>query len=168
METSRKVLPSLLAASVVAAMTFSLAWLRVTDLSASLNVVLGAFILYGVATVLISLVVGWPIAFVMARYRLLRWWTSVATAASFGMLLAWLSTAGGADVEDYGNPFRASFSPWTRDKPGFVDDAPFSNADFIGSLALGAIVGAIFGLVFWLLFTRGARSNISLQRDRVG
>jgi hypothetical protein len=143
-------------------MTFALAWLRVTDLMASLKVVLGTFVSYGIAFVLMSLVVGWPIAVAVVRFGLLRWWTSVAIPALFGLLLGWMFRSGGSGD----NPFAASFSPWSRDKPGFVGDIPFTHADAIGSAVLGAIVGASFGLAFWLSFTRDVRSNISLQADR--
>jgi hypothetical protein len=155
------VLPPLLLASVVSATTFALAWLRPSDLSTSLKVVLDTFVSYGLLTLLLTIVVAWPIALLVVRCGLLRWWSSVAMAALFGALLARVSTLGGGE-----NPFAVSFSPWVRDRPGFVDDVLLTQNDVTGSLLLGAIVGATFGLVFWLSYTRGVRSNISLQADR--
>jgi hypothetical protein len=65
-----------------------------------------------------------------------------------------------------GNPFALSFSPWSRDRPGIIDDSPFARDDFLGSVIFGAIVGTAFGFSFWLSFVRAMRPNKSLERTR--
>jgi hypothetical protein len=161
MRANSSIAASLLAASFVSALVFALPWLRITDLSGSLGTALGAFLLYGALICVLAFVVGFPVAYLVAKLHAVRWWVSTPAAALLGVALSWVFTHGGE-----GNPFAVSFSPWTRDRPGIINDAPFTRDDFVGSVIFGAIVGAAFGLAFWASFVRALRPNKSLERTR--
>ena len=163
MRATSSIAASLFAASFVAALVFALSWLRLTELPASLGTALSAFLFYGTLICVLAFVVGFPIAYLVAKLGAVRWWISTPAAALLGVALAWAFTHGGE-----GNPFAVSFSPWTRDRPGIINDAPFTRDDFVGSVIFGAIVGAAFGLTFWAFFVGALRPNKSLERTREG
>jgi len=161
MRATSSIAASLLTASVASAAVFALSWIRVPDLSASFGIAISAFLLYGALISVLAFVVGFPAAYLVAKLEAVRWWISTPIAALLGVALAWAFTHGGE-----GNPFALSFSPWSRDRPGIINDAPFTRDDFVGSVIFGAIVGAAFGLAFWASFTRALRPNNSRERTR--
>jgi hypothetical protein len=131
----------------VSTLTFALAWLRVSDLAASVEVVFDSLYL-GIIILIISIVFGFPVAYIVARNDMVRWWLSVGLTAIMGAAFAAMA----ADTHRFG----LSFSPWHRNQPGIVDsgDPPITMGDYVGSIAFGAIVGAAFGLVFWYVYRR--------------
>jgi hypothetical protein len=142
---------SLVAAWLVASLAFAFAWLRFADLESSWYFVRRALNDFGILIGILLLVVGLPIAFVLSRRQLVRWWSASGLGAAFGAMLGFLTTRGGS-----GNPFGLSFSPWTRNRPGFIGefDVPWSAADTWGSVAFGVIVGGLLGLTFWYVYMR--------------
>jgi hypothetical protein len=151
---------SLLKASAVAAAVFAAAWIRVPHLASSLGIVVRIFIGYGILIAIFSLIIGLPLARLAERFRLLVWWSSTLLGATVGALLGGMFTyrppLGPNEVE---NPFALTFSPSNRSSPGFTDNIPYSQADFVGSVALGAIVGGVLGISFWFFYSRSLRAN---------
>jgi membrane associated rhomboid family serine protease len=143
---------SLLKGCMVAAVVFAVAWIRIPRLPSGLGSVVRIFIGYGILITIVSFVIGFPLARIAEKYRLIRWWSSLGGAAVIGVLLAAIFTPYESD-----NPFAVTFSPWTRSNPGFADNVPLSPADFVGSVAFGAIVGAVLGIAFWYFYSRASR-----------
>ena len=156
-----RILTSLLKASVVAAAVFALAWIRVSQLGSSLKAAVGIFIGYGILIVILSVIIGFPLAYVIERCRMMQAWWCTAVGTATGALLGGGFTyrPSGSPVE-IENPFALTFSPWNRDAPGFTDYFPYSRGDLVGSLAFGALVGAVLGLAFWYFYSRGTRPVI--------
>jgi hypothetical protein len=152
---------SMLKAAVAAAAVFALAWIRMPHLASSLTSAVRIFFGYGVLIVILSLMIGVPLAYVIERCRIGRWWSYMSIAALIGAVLAGTPAYRGAsdDPVTVANPFALSFSPWNRDAPGFTGNIPISQADFVGSVAFGAGVGAVLGLAFWYFYLRGTRPN---------
>jgi hypothetical protein len=153
-----RMVTSLLKASVVAAAVFALAWIRIPRLPSGLGSIVRILIDYGILIIIFSFVIGFPLARILEKYRLIRWWSSTGVSATVGALLGGIftyrSSLGPDKVE---NPFALTFSPWNRNAPGFTDNIPYSQADFVGSVAFGAIVGAVLGIAFWYFYSRGTR-----------
>jgi hypothetical protein len=146
-------------ACVVAAAVFALAWLRFPMSLSGLESLLRIFIWYGIFIGIITFVVGYPLALLLQKFRIVRWWSSAVLAAIAGALLAGMITfRPKLGVDEVPNPRALSFSPWNRRYPGIIDDIPLSLADFVGSVVFGVIVGAALGLAFWYFYRRGARS----------
>jgi hypothetical protein len=161
---------SLLKASVVGSTAFALPWLRLSHLASSGATVLRVFIGYGVLILLLSMIVGFPFVFIAERLKLVRWWFFTLMGIVLGASLGGVLTVGGIvtpDPDAVSNPFAITFSPFTRNSPGFVDSIPLSAADFAGSAGLGAIVGAALGASFWFFYSRGPRPNNRFERSRV-
>jgi hypothetical protein len=153
---------SLLKASVVGSMAFALPWLRGAT-------VLRVFIGYGVLILLLSMIVGFPFVFIAERLRMVRWWFFTLIGIVLGASLGGVLTVGGIvtpDPDAVSNPFAITFSPFTRNSPGFADSIPLSVADFAGSAGLGAIVGAALGASFWFFYSRSPRPNNRFERSR--
>jgi hypothetical protein len=144
----------LLKASMVAALVFALAWVRVPVLSSNLTMLMRIFIGYGLLIVILSLAIGYPLVRVAERYRMTRWWFFTAVASATGALLAAIFTA--FPSKEIDNPFGFSFSPWNRDAPGFVG----TWFDVVGSVTFGAAVGATLGIAFWYFYSRGTRPKV--------
>jgi hypothetical protein len=147
-----RMVTSLLKASVVAAAVFAVAWIRIPHLASGLGSIVRIFIGYGILIVILSLVIGFPLARLAEKFRLIRWWSSTTVAAVTGASLPAIFTQYESD-----NPFAVTFSPWTRNSPGFADNIPLSPIDFVGSVVFGAIVGAVLGLAFWYFYSRASR-----------
>jgi hypothetical protein len=156
---------SLIAGWLAGSLAFALGWVRVSDWDKSSYVVRHALIEYGIFIGLTVVAAGLPLAWVASRMQLVRWWSATALAAAVGALLGGVTTASGRD-----NPFGLSFSPWNRNKPGFIGEfeAPWSAADNWGSVLFGAIIGALIGATFWFFYVRVLRPNTSLERTREG
>jgi hypothetical protein len=151
-----RIVAPLLKASMVAALVFTLAWVRAPALATTFSALTRIFIGYGLLIVILSLAIGFPLARVAERYRMISWWFSAAVASATGALLAAIFTE--FPSKEIDNPFGFSFSPWTRDAPGFVGtDIKVSWADVVGSVTFGAAVGATLGIAFWYFYSRGTR-----------
>jgi hypothetical protein len=150
---------ALLRASVIAAAVFALAWIRIPMQPSRLGSVVSIFIGYGIFITIFAFLIGFPLTLLLEKYRLIRWWSSTAVSATVGALLAGIvtyrPTLGPDEIE---NPMALTFSPWNRKSPGFIDNIPLSQTDFVGSVAFGAIVGAALGLAFWYFYSRASRS----------
>src|SRR5262245_47776593 len=129
---------SLVAAWLVASLVFALAWIRIANIQSSLYVVRHVFIDYVLLLWIYVSVLGMPVAYLLARLNLIRWWVAIGVASTIGALFGYFTTRAAPD-----NPFGLSFSPWNRSRPGFIGDSevPLSAADNWGSLAFGLIIG---------------------------
>jgi hypothetical protein len=76
-------LKSMLKASLVASAVFAIAWFRVPPTT----MVLRYFIFYGILIAILSTIVGLPIAALIERLKIGRWWSYLAFAAVTGALL---------------------------------------------------------------------------------
>jgi hypothetical protein len=154
---------ALIAAWIVASLAFALGWVRISDWDSSSYVVRHVLVEYGIVIGFIVFAAGLPLAWAASRMQLVRWWSATGLAAAVGALLGGVSTASGRD-----NPFGLSFSPWNRNRPGFISEfeAPWSAADNWGSVVFGAIIGALIGATFWFFYVRVLRPNKSLERTR--
>lgn len=134
----------LLKASVIAALVFAAAWIRIPVSASNLDSVVRDFVGFGLLIVILSLTVGYVLAFIAVKLRIVRWWSSVAVAAAVGALLGGLCTykrSPAPNTVEIENPFAWAFSPWNRDNPGFIRGAPcltltsWDRSRFSGSLA---------------------------------
>jgi hypothetical protein len=161
-------LKSMLKASLVASAVFAIAWFRVPPTT----MVLRYFIFYGILIAILSMLVGLPIAALIERTRVGRWWSYLTFAAATGALLGALSShptlescgrpvAGSGEQETcIENPFAITFSPLTRSQPGFAENPSIQWSDYIGTIAFGAVVGGVLGMSFWVFYRWRARSAI--------
>ena len=167
------VLPkSMFKASFVASAVFAIAWFRMPPTT----MVLRYFILYGILIVILSMLIGLPIASLIERLRIGRWWSYLTFAAATGALVGTLSShptlgncarpvAGSGEQETcIENPMAITFSPWTRSQPGFAgDNPPIQWGDYIGTIAFGAIVGGVLGISFWFFYRWRPRTRINVN-----
>jgi hypothetical protein len=152
---------SLLKASVVGSLAFALPWVRITRLVSSIETVIRVFLGYGILILILTMMVGFPLILIAEKFRMIRWWFFTAVGIALGASLGGILTVGGFSTSDeVANPFAITFSPFTRNAPGFVDNIPLSPADFAGSLALGAIVGAVLGESLWYFYSTSSRPNL--------
>jgi hypothetical protein len=162
-----RIFTSLLKASLVAAAVFALAWIRMPGLASSLKTAIRIYIGYGVMIAIVSLLIGSPLALIADKYRLIRWWLSIAVGAATGALIgAMFIPRHSDDPVKVDNPFALSFSPWNRDAPGFINNTPLSQGDIVGTVVFGAIVGGTLGIAFWYFYSRGTRPNKRFERSR--
>ena len=130
-------LKSMLKASLVSSAVFAVAWFRMPPST----MVLRYFIFYGILIAILSVIVGLPIAALMERLRIGRWWSYLTFAASTGALLGALSShptlgscarpVGNGEQETcIENPFAITFSPWTRSQPGFAENPSIQWSDY--------------------------------------
>src|SRR5580658_9866979 len=158
----------MLKASLVASAVFAIAWFRVPPTA----MVLRYFMFYGILIAILSMIVGLPIAALIERLRIGRWWSYLIFAAATGALLGALSShpslgscarsaAGSGEQETcIDNPFGVTFSPWTRSQPGFAENPSIQWSDYIGTIAFGAVVGSVLGISFWFFYRWRGRSGI--------
>jgi hypothetical protein len=66
-----RILGPLIKASVVAATVFAVAWIRIPRIAFSLETVIRLFVGFGILIIILSLVIGFPIAYVMEKYRMI-------------------------------------------------------------------------------------------------
>jgi hypothetical protein len=145
---------------VVGSAAFALPWLRLSHLASSGVTVLRAFLGYGVLILFLSMIVGFPFVRIAERLGMVRLWFFALVGIVLGASLGGVLTVGEiATPGEVPNPFAITFSPFTRNSPGFVDNVPFSATDFAGSVGLGAIVGAALGGSFWFFYSRSSRPN---------
>jgi hypothetical protein len=161
---------ALLKSSLVASAVFAAAWLRQPPIE-----MLRIFIGYGILITIFSLVLGLPLARLVERRKIGRWWSYLTFAVSTGALLgAILSSHPSCAVPSPGsgeqepcieNPFAITFSPWTRSQPGFAgENPPIQWSDFGGTIAFGAVIGGVLGISFWFFYKYRTRSEIDTNR----
>ena len=163
----RRVGLPLLKASLIASLVFALSWIRWPLSQSNFALVAVIFVGYGILIAVFAGILGSPLARLLIRRQMNRWGFLVAGAAA-GVLLAALfssyphapracKVAADAQETCIENPraIHLAFSPWTRPRPGFIDDPPVKMSDFIGSIVLGAMVGGALGFSFWFFYTRG-------------
>jgi len=80
-----RVLVPLLKASVIAALVFAISWIRFPRFALSLQIVGGVFIGFGIPIVIMGLMIGFPLAVVMSKSRILRWWSATSVGAALGL-----------------------------------------------------------------------------------
>lgn len=157
---------SLLKASLIAALVFALAWVRMPLSLIHLGFIARIFLGYGLLILLLSLLIGAPVVLIIDKLRIGRWWSYTGIAATTGAVLPAILVPY-RQTEDVFNPFSLVFSPWTRNGPGFVESIPASPLDYVGSIAFGAIVGGTLGITFWYFYSRSAHPKNRLERSRV-
>jgi hypothetical protein len=155
-----RLISSMLKASMVATIAFAAAWVLIAHPQAPARTALGILVLVGVALVFLSLIVGAPIAYLVERLGLGRWWSYASIAALTGALFATACTFHGLAPfrRQWENPHAISLSPWTRDDPLSLNGI-LTQGDFFGSVAFCAIVGAVLGVAFWYFHGRGMHPN---------
>jgi hypothetical protein len=101
----------------------------------SRQIVGGVFIGFGIPIVIMGLMIGFPLAVVMSKSRILRWWSTTSVGAVVGALLGFMFSYGawrGPEPGGVENPFMFTFSPLHWHAPGFTDGITFALADLIG------------------------------------
>jgi hypothetical protein len=131
------------------------------------------FPFYGILITIFSLMLGLPLARLIERLKIARWWSYLGSAAAAGAMIgAILSshptvgcteavTGSGEQETCIENPFAITFSPWTRSQPGFAENPPIQWRDYIGTIAFGAVVGGVLGTSFWFFY----RNRTTAGRD---
>lgn len=161
---------ALFKSSLIASAVFAAAWYRGPQSAA---MIVRYFLFYGILIAILSMVVGLPLARLIERLKIGRWWSYLAFAAATGALLgAILSshptvesraapTPGSGEQEtSLENPFAITFSPWTRSQPGFAgENPPIQWSDYRGTIAFGAVIGGVLGISFWFIYRYRARSR---------
>jgi hypothetical protein len=107
---------------------------------------------------MLSMVLGLPLVLLIERLKIGRWWSYLSAASAGGTLLGSV-LSGHPTGEEIENPFTPTFSPWTRNAPGFADNPPIRWIDWQGTIAFGAIVGAVLGLSFWYFYSRRKKTE---------
>jgi len=156
------VFKSLLKASVVGAVLFTLAWFRFPESVSRPAPILGTFGIFGGFLIVLTLVLGFPLVSIVEKYRVGYWWLYATLGAGIGGLIG--AAFSSHPIPEYPDPFAISLSPWMRDSPGLIRSPPITWADYTGSIEFCAIVGAALGASFWYFYSRSARPNQRLER----
>jgi hypothetical protein len=160
---------ALLKSSLIASAVFAAAWFRVPP---TVDMLVRTFLLYGMMITIFSFVLGLPLAGLIERLKIGRWWTYLTFPAATGALLgAILSshpvlescaspTPGSGEQETcIENPMAITFPPWTRSQPGFAGmNPPIQWSDYVGTIAFGAVIGSVLGVSFWFFYSRRRKS----------
>jgi len=160
-----------LKSSLLASIVFTLAWVRWPLSRSPVNLV-GIFLGFGILITIFSTIIGIPLALLIERLKIGRWWSYLELAAATGALLGAIFSAhptpescarpvaGSGEQETcIENPMALTFSPWTRSQPGFTGDDPSIQwSDYIGTIAFGAVVGGVHGISFWFFHSRGKKT----------
>jgi hypothetical protein len=161
---------AMLKASLVASAVFAIAWFRMPPST----MVLRYFVSYGIFIVILSMMVGIPIATLLARLKTRPWWSYLAVAAATGALIGAIFSSHPTscvvpvaknDVQEtcIENPHAITFSPWTRSQPFFAENPSIQWTDYIGTIAFGAVIGAVLGISFWFFYRQ--RKRIVIDTD---
>jgi hypothetical protein len=152
---------ALFKSSLIASAVFAAAWFRLPPTAA---MIVRNFVFYGIFITIFSMVLGLPLARVIERLKIGRWWSYLAFAAATGALLgAVLSSHPSTCVELFArngeqetcieNPRAITFSPWTRSQPLFAENPAIQWNDYIGTIAFGAVIGGVLGISFWFFYS---------------
>jgi hypothetical protein len=154
---------ALFKSSLIASAVFAAAWFRMPLTGA---MIVRNFLGYGILIAIFSMVLGLPLARLIERAKIGRWWSYLAIAAATGALLASIFSSrpgcGATPIARSGeqescveNPFAITFSPWTRSEPGFAgENPPIQWSDYRGTIAYGAVIGGVLGISFWFFYSR--------------
>jgi hypothetical protein len=156
---------ALFKSSLIASAVFAAASFRLPPTAA---MIVRNFLFYGIFITIFSMVLGLPLARLIERLKIGRWWSYLAFAAVTGALLGAVLSSHptvdsraapppGSDEQEASveNPFAITFSPWTRSQPGFAgENPPIQWSDYRGTIAFGAIVGGALGISFWFFYSR--------------
>lgn len=162
---------ALLKSSLLASLLFTLAWVR-WPLSGSPVNLPGTFLWFGILITIFSMIIGIPLARLIERLKIGRWWSYLGIAAATGALLGAIFTSHptlescAADMRKSNgqetcveNPRGLTFSPWTRSQPGFAGtNPPIQWSDYFGTIAFGAVVGGALGISFWFFYSRRSKT----------
>lgn len=151
---------ALLKSSLIASAVFAVAWFRGPSTAA---MIAPYFLFYGILIAVFSIVIGFPLARLIERLKIDRWWSYLAFAAAAGALLGAILSSHpvldscaapipGEQETCVENPFAITFSPWTRSKPGFAENPPIQWSDYGGTIAFGGVIGGILGASFWFFY----------------
>lgn len=155
-----RVVVPLFKASVVAALVFGISWIRFPQFVPSLRTAGGVVMAFGIPIVIMGILFGFPLAVVMSKCGIMRWWSTTSVGAVVGALLGFVFSYGawhGAELGEVANPFWVTFSPVHWQAPGFTNGITFTLADLVVSILLTAMTGAALSLSFWFFHTRAAR-----------
>ena len=161
---------SLVTAAIVGSIAFALPWLRFERLGSSAETALHLFLGYGIVILFLTITVGALLVAMAKALKIFHWWVCTGAGLLLGCMLGGVLTVRGIQPSDpVANPFgltALTFSPLSRDSPGFAGAIPLSPADFVGSVALGAFVGGSIGASFYFFYAWRSRSNNRLERAR--
>jgi hypothetical protein len=154
-----------LKSSLIASAVFAAAWFRAPPTR-----ILGIFLFYGILITILSMVIGLPLALLIERVRIGRWYSYLTVAVATGALVGGiLSSHPTTCVEPFAengeqetcveNPHAITFSPWTRSEPGFAESPPIQWSDYEGTIAFGAVIGGVLGISFWFFYSRSRPSK---------
>jgi hypothetical protein len=152
---------AMLKSSLVASAVFAAAWFRVPP---TVEMIARNFVSYGILIIIFSMVLGLPLARLIERLKICRWWSYFAFATATGALLGVILSShpscaapipGSGEQEScVENPMAITFSPWTRSQPGFVGENPAIQwRDYGGTIAFGSVIGGVLGLSFWFFYS---------------
>jgi hypothetical protein len=141
---------ALFKSSLIASVVFAAAWFRGPSTAASIIVY---FLFYGVLITFFSMVLGLPLARLIERLKVGRWWSYLAFATVTGALLGAILGSGEQETS-IENPFAITFSPWTRSQPGFAENPAIQWSDYRGTIAFDAVIGDVLGISFWFFYSR--------------
>jgi hypothetical protein len=152
---------ALFKSSLIASAVFAAAWFRLPPTAA---MIVRNFLFYGIFITIFSMVLGLPLARLIERLKIGRWWSYLASAAVTGALLGAMlsshpSSCAQPAVSDeqetcIENPFAITFSPWTRSQPGFAENPSIQWDDYIGTIVFGSVIGGVLGISFWFFYSR--------------
>jgi hypothetical protein len=155
---------ALLKSSVAASAVFAAAWFRAPPL----RMIVTYFLFYGIMITIFAFVLGLPLARLIERLKIGRWWSYLSIAAVAGALLGAtfsshptcpappsIASAQDTCIE---NPRSITFSPWTRSAPGVIDSHPIQWADYFGTITFGAVIGGVLGVSFWFFYSRNRKT----------
>jgi hypothetical protein len=162
---------AMLKSALLASLVFTLAWVRWPWSRSPVNLA-GIFLWYGILITIFSMIIGIPLARLIERLKIGRWWSYLVFGAATGALLGAVlsshpSLEGCVDPRNgeqetcIENPMAITFSPWKRSQPGFAgENPPIQWSDYIGTIAFGAVIGGVLGISFWFFYRCRARSGI--------
>jgi hypothetical protein len=147
---------ALFKSSLIAGTVFAAVWFRIPP-----SEIIRNFILYGILITIISLVLGLPLAWLIERLKIGRWWSHLAFAAATGALLGGIlsshptveSRASYPRKRRTGNERRKSlrYNLFAMDEIATGirwRDPPIQWSDFGGTIAFGAVIGGVLGFPF--------------------
>lgn len=161
---------SMLKASVVAALVFAVTWIKFPLSAPNFMLIFRTFVGFGFLITLFAMVLGLPLAHLLEKLRIGRWWSYLIVAAVVSALLIaffaarpfvpHVEASGEMEIE---NPrgVHLMLTPWARSSPVVIGYAspPVTMRDYYGSIIFGGIVGGVLGLSYWYFRSRPRRNR---------